>query len=252
MTESTAPDEIKAFFERWLRLEEEKKVIGDDLKELFKESSSRGYGSKELRTAFRRKIKEDEANPADAEFEAVVDIYLDALNAPKSSPRDARMRTRENVEEFDAETGDINPRFTKQIVDGMQTEAGRAALVAAVDIMIEGEEAEEQNLPETATKQRVNGHSQHEGANAQATVHNEVVTVVGTERGTVAIPDPSAAGGDYVTAEANKGLGLVKVSETRQPLRPNCLRPGQPDCGGYGDKTCHACLVAARNTGEAA
>jgi hypothetical protein len=51
-------------------------------------------------------------------------------------------------EDHDPITGeihDINPRLTKQIVDGMQTEAGRAALVAAVDIMIEGEEAEEQN-----------------------------------------------------------------------------------------------------------
>lgn len=39
-------------------------------------------------------------------------------------------------------------------------------------------------------RQRVNGHSQHEGANAQVTVRNEVVTVVGTESGTLTPPKP--------------------------------------------------------------
>ncbi|KAA0684551.1 DUF2312 domain-containing protein [Neorhizobium sp. P12A] len=114
MTDSTAQDEIKAFFSRWLSLEEEKQRIADDLKELFKESKGRGFGSKELREAFRRKVKEDEANPADAEFEAVVDVYLDALNAPKASTRDARLRARENIEEFDPETGEILDRDARR------------------------------------------------------------------------------------------------------------------------------------------
>lgn len=75
----------------------------------------------------------------------------------------------------------------------------------------------ETHSPVTATKQRVNVHSQHE-ANppGQATVQNECVTVVGTERGTVANSEP------YV-------------------LRPNCQRPDF--CGGYGDRHCHSCTI---------
>ncbi len=144
----TADGQIKSFFQRWENLEAEKKQTADALKDLFAEAKSFGYDTKALRAAFRLKVKEDLDNPADAEFEAVVDTYLNAINAPSVSTRDARLRTRENIEKFDPETGqiieDINPRLAKQIVDGMQTEAGRAALIAAVDIMIEREEAEQE------------------------------------------------------------------------------------------------------------
>jgi uncharacterized protein (UPF0335 family) len=96
--------QIKPMFERWERLEGEKKAISDDLKELFSEAKHAGYDSKALRAAFNRKVKQDAATPEDAHFDAVVDIYLDALNG---SARDARMPARENIEEFDAETGEI-------------------------------------------------------------------------------------------------------------------------------------------------
>ena len=65
-----------------------------------------------------------------------------------------RARARESRETSYAEAKgrkvtDINPRLAKHIVDGMQTEAGRAALITAVDIMIDREEAE-QNTPSDA------------------------------------------------------------------------------------------------------
>lgn len=100
----SADTQIKSIYERWERLEGEKKAISDDLKELFAESKLAGYDGKALRIAFNRKAKMDAATTADEHFDAVVDTYLDALNG---SPRDARLRTRENIEEFDAETGEV-------------------------------------------------------------------------------------------------------------------------------------------------
>lgn len=41
-----------------------------------------------------------------------------------------------------AEVKGIEPKLIKQVVDGMQTAAGRAALVTAIDVMIEREDAE--------------------------------------------------------------------------------------------------------------
>lgn len=144
----SADGQIKSYFERWQNLEAEKKTISDDLKDLFAAAKGFGYDTKALRAAFNLKVKQDLDSPKDAEFEAIVDVYMSALNAPSVQARDARMRVRENIEKFDPETGeileDINPRLIKQVVDGMQTEAGRAALIAAVDILIEQEEAEEE------------------------------------------------------------------------------------------------------------
>jgi len=129
-----ADDQVRSAFQRWKNLEEEKARIGDDLKELFAEQKAFGHDTKAMRAAFRLKVKMDEADPADAEHEALVDTYLAALEAPRAS----RAYARENIEQFDA-----NPRLIKQVVDGIQSEAGKAALLTAINIMIEREEAEE-------------------------------------------------------------------------------------------------------------
>jgi uncharacterized protein (UPF0335 family) len=100
----TADGQIKSFFQRWENLEAEKKQVADLMKDLFIEAKSLGYQPKAMRAAFRLKTKQDLDSPADAEFEAVVDIYLDALNSPA---RNARLRTREKIEEFDPITGEF-------------------------------------------------------------------------------------------------------------------------------------------------
>lgn len=210
MTDSTAPEEIKSFFERWVRLEEAKKEISEDLKELFKESSSRGYGSKELRTAFRRKIKEDEANPADAEFEAVVDIYLDALNAPKDSMRDARMRARENIEKFDAETGEI-------VDDAEQASVGIHSAAFTPMAALGTEESAATNSPETVIEgpKVLDGRS---GDGPESRHHT-------------------------VVSEDEAGQNLTSdIIQAKKPLRPHCMHPGEETCGGYGDRHCGECL----------
>jgi uncharacterized protein (UPF0335 family) len=150
----SADGQIKSFFQRWENLEAEKKQTADALKDLFAEAKGFGYDTKALRAAFRLKVKEDFANSADAEFEAVVDTYINAINAPSVSTRDARLRTRENIEEFDPETGEIlDPKLAHTVVTGMQTEIGRKALIAAVDIMIAREEAEEESVAKASGEQ---------------------------------------------------------------------------------------------------
>jgi len=277
----TADKQLKAYIDRVLRLKEEQDTIGDDIREIYAEAKAEGYDKTimgKLVAHLRRELKQGAG--AVAEAESIFDTYLHAYQRASGTPV-AIAHTHE--EKFDAETGeileDINPRLVKQVVDGMQTEAGRAALIAAVDILIEQEEAEEENSPETATTQRVNGHSQHEGANAQATVRSEVVTVVGTESGTVShseidpnedreqghslggvnpdgetrSPDANAGGG-HVNSQseaAQRAGALVKPAPAHKPLRPHCQNPGE-HCGGYGSHHCSPCLRAAKETEVAA
>ncbi|MGI3209914.1 DUF2312 domain-containing protein [Roseovarius tibetensis] len=69
-------DELRQFVERIERLEEEKKDIADQIKEVYAESKSRGYDQKAMRALITlRKKDSDEV----AEQEAVLQIYKEAL-----------------------------------------------------------------------------------------------------------------------------------------------------------------------------
>jgi uncharacterized protein (UPF0335 family) len=71
-----AKDHLKAFIERIERLEEEKKAIADDIKDVFAEAKGNGFDVKALRAVIRiRKLDSDERK----EQEAILDTYLAAL-----------------------------------------------------------------------------------------------------------------------------------------------------------------------------
>ena len=71
-----AKDQLKAIIERIERLEEEKKTISDDIRDVYAEAKGNGYDVKALRTVVRlRKQDKDER----AEQEAILDTYLHAL-----------------------------------------------------------------------------------------------------------------------------------------------------------------------------
>jgi len=71
-----AKDQLKAFVERVERLEEEKKAIADDIKDVYAEAKANGFDVKALRTIVRmRKQDADERK----EQEAILDVYLQAL-----------------------------------------------------------------------------------------------------------------------------------------------------------------------------
>jgi uncharacterized protein (UPF0335 family) len=71
-----AKDHLKAFVERIERLEEEKKSITDDIRDVYGEAKATGFDVKALRTILRlRKQDADERR----EQEAILQTYMNAL-----------------------------------------------------------------------------------------------------------------------------------------------------------------------------
>jgi uncharacterized protein (UPF0335 family) len=71
-----AKDQLKAFVERIERLEEEKKALSDDIRDVYGEAKGNGYDVKALRAVVRlRKQDKDER----MEHEAVLETYMHAL-----------------------------------------------------------------------------------------------------------------------------------------------------------------------------
>jgi uncharacterized protein (UPF0335 family) len=71
-----AKDQLKAFVERVEKLEEEKKAISDDIRDVYAEAKGNGFDVKALRVVVRlRKQDIDERK----EQEAILETYLHAL-----------------------------------------------------------------------------------------------------------------------------------------------------------------------------
>ena len=65
-----AAGQLKSFIERIERLEEEKKAIADDVKDVYAEAKARGYDTKTMRTIVRlRKMETHDRQEADALLE---------------------------------------------------------------------------------------------------------------------------------------------------------------------------------------
>jgi len=77
MAEGTvAADELRLLIERIERLEEEKKAISDDVKDVYAEAKSRGYDTKTIRAIVRLRKME---NHVREEAEALLETYKAAL-----------------------------------------------------------------------------------------------------------------------------------------------------------------------------
>jgi uncharacterized protein (UPF0335 family) len=75
-----AKDQLKAIVERVEKLEEEKKAIADDIKDVFAEAKANGFDVKALRAIIRmRKQDADERQ----EHEAILETYMLALGMLK-------------------------------------------------------------------------------------------------------------------------------------------------------------------------
>jgi uncharacterized protein (UPF0335 family) len=71
-----AKDQLKALIERIERLEEEKKAIADDIRDVYAEGKGNGFDMKALRTVVKlRKLDTNERK----EQEAILETYLHAL-----------------------------------------------------------------------------------------------------------------------------------------------------------------------------
>lgn len=75
-TEVVAAAELRQFIERIERLEEEKKAIADDIKDVMGEAKGRGYDTKALRTIVR--LRKKDANER-LEEESILNTYMIAL-----------------------------------------------------------------------------------------------------------------------------------------------------------------------------
>jgi len=69
-------DRLRLLIERIERLEEEKKGIGDDIKDVYAEAKATGYDAKIMRQIVRlRKMKPDDRR----EMQSILELYKNAL-----------------------------------------------------------------------------------------------------------------------------------------------------------------------------
>ncbi len=77
MSEAVAADELRLLIERIERLEEEKKGISDDIRDVYGEAKARGYDAKIMRQIVRlRKMESHDRQ----EMDAILETYRAALN----------------------------------------------------------------------------------------------------------------------------------------------------------------------------
>lgn len=71
-----AKDQLKSIIERVERLLEEKKAIGDDIKEVYAEAKGNGYDPKVIKTIVKMRAQDPNER---AEFESILETYMQAL-----------------------------------------------------------------------------------------------------------------------------------------------------------------------------
>lgn len=232
--DSVAADQIRAFFERWERLEGEKQAISDDLKELFAEAKGNGFDTKVLRKLFRDQLAD--ANER-SEFEALYDLYAAALNSALA--RDAR-DAREDQPDHDPETGEvIEP-------------ASGAGTVADGAGKPETSDASSADIPMS------NASAQPNGADPRTPVDAATVgeTADHSEPAEVPPPPPSAAPGDGSAAHPSAAPVVANVVQMRShnpethflnstglSRLHGCLKPDMCGSSQPRAKLCFSCSV---------
>jgi len=76
MSDTIAADQLRLFIERIERLEEEKKGMADDIRDVYAEAKGQGYDTKTMRAIIR--LRRMEKNARD-EAEYLLDTYKAAL-----------------------------------------------------------------------------------------------------------------------------------------------------------------------------
>jgi uncharacterized protein (UPF0335 family) len=75
-TPNFAKAKLKSFVERIEKLEEEKKTISEDIREVYAEAKGDGFDVKALRAVVRMYRQDTDQRK---EYEALIDLYRDAL-----------------------------------------------------------------------------------------------------------------------------------------------------------------------------
>jgi uncharacterized protein (UPF0335 family) len=74
--DNVAADQLRLFIERIERLEEEKKAIADDIRDVYSEAKANGYDTKTMRAIVRLRKMESNARQ---EADALMETYRAAL-----------------------------------------------------------------------------------------------------------------------------------------------------------------------------
>ncbi len=83
--DSVAQDMLRAFIERIERMEEEKKAISDDIKDIYAEAKGSGFDTKVLRDIVRIR-KQDHAERM--EHDSLLELYMAALGMAAAPAED--------------------------------------------------------------------------------------------------------------------------------------------------------------------
>ncbi|MBA5779553.1 DUF2312 domain-containing protein [Stappia sp. F7233] len=116
-----ASEHLRSFRDRIVRLEEEKKTIADDIKDVYAEAKSMGFDRKALRVVVRESMETATEREAREETEAVADIYRANLGMLGGTPLGNAARKRitedsppddDDTEQSDIEQGGEMPQET--------------------------------------------------------------------------------------------------------------------------------------------
>lgn len=80
-----ARDQLRGFVERIERLEEEKKTVADDIKDVYGEAKGLGYDTKIMKKVIGLRKKDDQER---MEEELILDTYLAALGMIEAPSKD--------------------------------------------------------------------------------------------------------------------------------------------------------------------
>ncbi|MGI8390516.1 DUF2312 domain-containing protein [Brucella anthropi] len=133
---------LKSFIDRVLRLKEEEDTIKADIREVYAEMKGEGFDKTVAGqlVAHLRKVEKkgrDEVDNANAIF----DLYLNEYENGTGLATHTHEEKSPNNSYADA-------KLIETVAAGMQTDVGRKALVAALDIMIEREEQGSSTVPQ--------------------------------------------------------------------------------------------------------
>ena len=92
-----AGDRLKSFIERVERLEEEKKAIAEDIKEVMGEAKSTGFDPKIIRKVIKLRKMDNDARQ---EEEYLTDLYLAAIGEGMAPPMPQAMHQAQGSEEI--------------------------------------------------------------------------------------------------------------------------------------------------------
>lgn len=241
--DSVADDMLRAGYERWYRLEEEKSAIGEDLKELFAELKGNGFTPKALRESFRRVRNINDADQQ--EHDAIVDLYVSSLTGARPA-REARV---EIIDEFPVEHDE----------DGVFPDDEPQSPSAASDLAVSGPSGQVAPIqPETAneiTDQPTNGGDHETAAHPEPVNLDRRPGTTGPEVGQNGSEHQRAEHIETNTAPAGRAAdesSATNITTLRQPkqFRPNCLN--RQGCAASGPSECYQCSKAAAQRGATA